>query len=146
MQWSLPKWCWVCLAAACTAACVAPDPNAKPTLYERLGGAPVVTRVVTETIDRAARDPRTARSFKDSNLQRVKDKIVEQICSLTGGGCAYTGDPMDKVHAPLKNTEAELDIVVQFLRDALDRNGVHDAEKNELLRILAPMKPDIVTG
>jgi hemoglobin len=128
------------------AACAAPDPTANPTLYERLGGKPVVTKVVDETISRAAADPRTGRSFKDVKLQRVKDLIVEQICSLTGGGCKYTGDPMDKVHAGLKNTEGEMDLVVQFLRDALEHNGVKDAEKNELLRILAPMKHDIVTG
>ncbi len=128
------------------AACAAPDPTASPTLYSRLGGTPVVTKVVAETIDRAATDPRTSRSFKDVKLQRVKDLIVEQICSLTGGGCKYTGDPMDKVHAGLKNTEGEMDLVVQFLRDALEHNGVKDAEKNELLRVLAPMKRDIVTG
>jgi len=127
------------------AAC-AVDPAANPTLYERLGGQPIMTKVVDETIDRAATDPRTSRSFKDVKLQHVKDMIVEQICSLTGGGCKYTGDPMDKVHVGLKNTEAEMDLVVQFLRDALEHNGVKDREKNELLRVLAPMKHDIVTG
>jgi len=105
----------------------------------------VMKRVVHETIDRAAKDPRTSRSFKDVKLQNVKDKIVEQICSLTGGGCQYTGDPMDKVHKGLQNTEAEMDLLVQFLRDALDSAGVGTSEKNELLRVLAPMKRDIVT-
>ena len=129
------------LLAACAAA-----PTQSPTLYSRLGGEPVMTRVVGETIDRAATDPRTKRSFEDVKLARVKEKIVEQICSLTGGGCKYTGDPMDKVHKGLKNTEAEMHLVVQFLRDALDGAGVKTAEKNELLRILAPMKRDIVTN
>ncbi len=78
-------------------------------------------------------------------LARVKEKIVEQVCNLAGGGCAYTGDPMDKVHKGLKNTEAELSLLVQFLRDALDGAGVQEGEKNELLRLLAPMKRDIVT-
>ena len=137
---------WIAVAALVAGACAAPDPAATPTLYSRLGGEPVVKRVVSETIDRAATDPRTRRSFQDVKLARVKEKIVEQICSLAGGGCTYTGDPMDKVHAGLKNTEAEMNLLVQFLRDALDRAGVKDAEKNELLRILAPMKRDIVTG
>jgi hemoglobin len=131
-------------ALAMLAACATP-PTSQPTLYSRLGGEPVVRRVVDETIDQSATDPRTSRSFKDVKLQRVKDKIVEQICSLSGGGCTYTGDPMDKVHQGLKNTEAEMNLVVQWLREALDRNGVQTAEKNELLRLLAPMKRDIVT-
>lgn len=133
-------------AAACLAgACAAPSPAADATLYARLGGEPVVRRVVAETIDQSSSDPRTRRSFDGVKLQNVKDRIVEQICSLTGGGCRYTGDPMDKVHKGLKNTEAEMNLLVQYLRDALDRAGVGAAEKNELLRILAPMKRDIVT-
>lgn len=120
-------------------------PTTQPTLWTRLGGEPVVKKVVSETMDRSSTDPRTKRSFDGVKLQNVKDKIVEQICSLTGGGCKYTGDPMDKVHKGLKNTEAEMHLVVQFLRDSLDRNGVGTREKNELLAILAPMKRDIVT-
>ncbi len=126
-------------------ACAAP-PAQSPTLWTRLGGEPVMKRVVGETIDQSSSDPRTSRSFKDVKLQNVKDKIVEQICSLTGGGCKYTGDPMDKVHKGLKNTEAEMNLLVQWLREALDRNGVGTREKNELLLILAPMKRDIVTN
>jgi hemoglobin len=134
----------ILLVAVALAGCAAPPQN-PPTLYSRLGGEPVVRRIVTETIDRAATDPRTNRSFKDVKLQNVKDKIVEQICNLGGGGCKYTGDPMDKVHKGLKNTEAEMNLVVQFLRDACDHAGVATREKNELLLLLAPMKRDIVT-
>ena len=50
------RWIWAC-PAFLLAAC-ATSPFTKPTLYERLGGEPVVTRVVNETIDRAATDPR----------------------------------------------------------------------------------------
>ena len=131
-------------AAFLLGACAA-SPFAKPTLYERLGGESVVNRAVAETIDRAATDSRTRRSFKDVKLARVKEKIVEQICELAGGGCKYGGDPMDKVHKGLQITEAEMNLMVQWLREALDGAGVTDSEKNELLRLLAPMKRDIVT-
>jgi hemoglobin len=127
------------------AAC-ATTPTARPTLYARLGGEPVVTRVAAETVDRAAADVRTGRSFKDVKLARVKEKLAEQICELAGGGCKYTGDPMAQVHKGLKNTDAEFNLMVQFLRDALEHNGVGEGEKNELLRLLAPLKRDIVTG
>lgn len=135
----------VLFVAILAVACAAPSPHSEPSLYSRLGGEPVVKKVVAETINRAATDPRTNKSFRDVKLQRVIDMITEQICSLTGGGCKYTGDSMVQVHKGLKNTEAEMNLVVQFLRDALERAGVKDREKNELLRILAPMKRDIVT-
>ena len=128
-------------AAGCAAL-----PIAEPTLYARMGGADVVKRVVDDTIDRSASDARTARSFSGVKLERVKEKLREQICELSGGPCKYTGDPMKAVHKGLKNTEAEFYLLVQFLRDALARNGVGEREKNELLRLLAPMKRDIVTS
>ena len=137
--------------AACAAlvllvtACAAP-PAASPTLYERLGGEKVVRFIADDVIDKSANDPRTARSFKDVKLARVKDKLFEQICELSGGPCKYTGDPMDKVHKGLRNTDAEMNLLVQFLRDTLDKAGVGQREKNELLRLLAPYKRDIVTG
>ena len=132
-------------AAGLLAACTTP-PTAPPTLYARLGGERVVRQVAVETIDRAATDPRTARSFKDVKLARVKDKLFEQFCELSGGPCKYSGDPMGEVHKGLKNTEAEFHSLVQFLREALDHAGVGEREKNELLRLLAPLKRDIVTG
>ena len=134
-----------CLVAAGLAGCVAP-PAANPTLYQRLGGEPALRKVAAETIDRAANDPRTSRSFKDVKLQRVKDKLYEQFCEISGGPCKYSGDPMVEVHKGLKNTEGEFYWLVQFLRDALDHAGAGEREKNELLRLLAPLKRDIVTG
>jgi hemoglobin len=53
---------------------------------------------------------------------------------------------MRESHKGLRITNAEFDLLVQFLRDALDRNKVGESEKNELLRLLAPMKRDIVFG
>lgn len=127
------------------AACAAP-PDSSPTLYARLGGAPVIERVVDDLIDRTSTDPRTARSFEGVKLARLKEKLREQLCELSGGPCRYTGDAMKTVHQGLKNTEAEFYLMVQFLRDALGRAGVGEGEKNELLKLLAPMKRDIVGG
>ena len=128
------------------AACAAPSPSTAPTLYERMGGAPAVEKIVDDVIDRTAADPRTERSFREVKMSRLKEKLREQICNVAGGPCKYTGDPMNEVHKGLKITEAEWNLMVQFLRESLERAGVRDAEKNELLRILAPMKRDIVKG
>lgn len=141
----LPRLTSVAAAGLLLAACAA-DPRTEPTLWTRLGGTPVVTAVIAETIDRSATDPRTRRSFEGVKLARVKEKLVEQVCELSAGPCRYTGDPMKPVHQGLKVTAAEFDLLVHFLRQALDRAGVGEAEKNELLKLLAPMKRDIVSG
>ena len=118
--------------------------HADTSLYARLGGEPVVAQVVNQTIDTVAQDPRVNRSFDQVNLKRVKSKLVEQICSLTRGGCEYTGDEMKLVHKGLKITEREFYALVEALRQALNDNGVGEREKNELLAILAPMKRLVV--
>ena len=114
------------------------------TLYVRLGGQRVVAQVVNQTIDTVAQDPRVNRSFDKVNLKRVKTKLVEQICSLTGGGCEYTGDEMKLVHKDRKISEREFYALVEVLRQALHDNGVGEREKNELLAILAPIKRLVV--
>ena len=90
-------------------------------------------------------DPKTKRSFDKVNLVNLKKKIAEHICELTEGPCKYSGDPMKLVHKGMDITESEFYGMVEHLRIALDRAGVDEGAKNELLRILAPMKRDIVT-
>jgi hemoglobin len=70
--------------------------------------------------------------------------LIEQICSLSGGGCAYTGDSMRDVHAGLNIDQSEFYGLVESLREALQHHGVALRERNELLQILAPMKRDVV--
>ncbi|MBL8525103.1 MAG: group 1 truncated hemoglobin, partial [Betaproteobacteria bacterium] len=72
-------------------------------------------------------------------------KVVEHICELSAGPCKYSGDSMKLSHQGLDIREAEFYGMVQHLRDALDKAGVPQGAKNELLKILAPMKRDIVT-
>jgi hemoglobin len=114
------------------------------SLYERMGGTSNVTAVVNDLIDTAATDPHLKRSFVDVDLAPVKRLLVEQICQLAGGGCTYSGDSMHDVHAGLGITQAEFYRLVQVLRDSMITHGVGLRERNELLRLLAPMKRDVV--
>ena len=115
-----------------------------PSLYIRLGGEPVMTAVVSETIDEVVADPRLNQSFKGTDIPRIKRLIVEQICDLAGGGCHYSGDSMHDVHANHNITQAEFFGLVADLRKALRRHHVSLRERNELLALLAPMAPDVI--
>jgi hemoglobin len=108
-------------------------------LYERLGGKAVVTAFVGETIDRAAVDPGTRRTFDKVNLQHVKDMLIEQICSLTGGGCLPRGGGMRDVYAGHPVSDAEFLGLVETLREAMRGHDVPIGARNELLEILAPL-------
>jgi hemoglobin len=117
---------------------------AQASLYTRLGGAPVMTAVVNETIDEVVADPRLNQSFKGTDLKRIKRLILEQICDLAAGGCHYSGDSMREVHANHNITQAQFYGLVEDLRKALRRHHVGLRERNELLRLLAPMAPDVI--
>ncbi len=113
-------------------------------LYDRLGGAAGVAAIADTLIERVSADPLLGRSFKDSKLPRIKQLLAEQICDLSGGPCHYTGDPMKEVHAGHHISEAEFYGMVAQLRTVLKERHVSQGAANELLRLLAPMKRDVV--
>jgi hemoglobin len=122
----------------------APAAQAKPSLYDRLGGDSGVEAISNLLIDRVVADPVLGRSFKDTNLGRIKSLLAEQICDLSGGPCHYSGDPMQQVHAGHHISEAEFYAMVDDLRDILHQRHVSIGASNELLRLLAPMKRAVV--
>lgn len=140
LKWAMTFGCAALLLASAGRA----ESPAQGPLYARMGGFAKVTAVVNDVIDDAASNPRTRRSFADVDIANVKRLLVEQICELAGGGCRYSGDSMHDVHAGLGITQAEFYDLVQVLRDSMVRHGIGLRERNELLKILAPMKRDVV--
>jgi hemoglobin len=118
--------------------------GSNPSLYDRLGGESGVAAIANSLIDRVAADPALGRSFKDSNLDRIKRLLAEQLCDLSGGPCRYSGDPMKEVHAGLHISQAEFYGMVADLRGILKERHVGSGATNELLKLLAPMKRDVV--
>lgn len=114
------------------------------SLYARMGGAPVMTAVISDMVDTASADPRLRRSFRGVDDKRLKRELGALFCQLAGGGCRYTGDSMREAHANLHITEAQFYDMVAILRTQMRRHHVGLRERNEMLAILAPMKRDIV--
>jgi hemoglobin len=130
----------VLMSAASTAVADA----SSTALYARLGGQAGVAAISDTLIDRVAADPRMGRTFKDSDLDRIKRLLAEQLCDLSGGPCRYSGDSMKEVHAGHHISEADFYGMVETLRTILKERRVGIAATNELLRLLAPMKRDVV--
>ena len=114
------------------------------SLYQRLGGAGGVARFVHQTLARASTEPSTARSFDGIKLPALEQSLAEQICMLADGGCRYQGAHMADAHKDARIRDSEFDAMVGILRVELDRAGVSTSAKNELLRLLAPMKREII--
>ena len=115
------------------------------TLYDRLGGYRAISAVVDDFVKNVAADKRINRFFANANIDRLKARLVEQICQGTGGPCVYTGRDMKSVHAGMGIRGKDFDALVQDLAKSLNKFKVPAREQKQLVAILAPMKKDIVT-
>ena len=133
------------LVIACGFLWAAPAAGADDSLFQALGGREGLTRIVNVTIDLSLEDVRTAHTFADINVARVKRLLVDQLCELSGGPCKYEGRDMKESHATTGLTNLHFNLLVEDLQIAMEREKIPFHTQNRLLSILAPMQRDIVT-
>jgi len=117
------------------------------SLYARLGGYDAIAAVVDDFLGRLATDPQFQKFFvghSQDPIHRIRQLIVDQLCQVTGGPCAYVGRDMKTAHKGLGITEADWNASVKHLIAALDKFKVPEQEKGELLAIAGKLKDDIV--
>jgi hemoglobin len=113
-------------------------------LYERLGGIESIAAVVEDFRDRVAKDDRINQKFAKTDLVRLRQMLIDQICEAAGGPCKYTGRSMKEAHAGMKVTTREFDALVQDLVATLNHFKVGKSEQDEILDVLGPLQTDIV--
>ena len=114
------------------------------SLYERLGGIKAITAVVENFRDRVAGDNRINQKFAKTDLGRLREMLIDQVCEAAGGPCRYTGRSMKDAHAGMKVTSGEFDALVADLVATLNHFKVGKTEQDEILAVLGPLKTDIV--
>jgi hemoglobin len=85
------------LAAACVCL-LSPAAHADDSLYRTFGEKPGLVHITDDFVANLLADPRTKTYFDGVSLKRLKQKLVEQFCVLTGGPCEYTGRSMKESH------------------------------------------------
>ncbi|HET8871622.1 MAG TPA: group 1 truncated hemoglobin [Aquabacterium sp.] len=142
------KWALMGLTISWTLAallaCSTTSPGSNGTLFQQLGGTHGIDQVIGRTLDRVAGDPRSKRSFQGIKMPYLKKSVSAYVCQLADGPCQYDGENMANAHAQTHITASEFDVMVTVLREELNRAGVSEGAKNELLRRLAPTRRDIV--
>lgn len=119
-------------------------PSASTSLYQRIGGKEMLYKISASTLDKVANDPKTMRSFDGVKLGPLTESLTDYLCVETGGDCVYEGETMENSHADAEITMAEFELMVHVLRETMDEYKVGEKEKNDLLKILAPMKRVVV--
>lgn len=117
------------------------------TLYKRLGGYDAIAAVMDDFIGRLANDKQVSRFFNGvsaDSLKRIRQLAVDQVCAATGGPCLYIGRSMRQSHEGLGITDSDWQVMVGHFLATLDKFKVPQKEKDELVAIVASLKPDIV--
>jgi hemoglobin len=124
--------------------CATHAQRSEATLYERLGGKPAISAVVDDFVGNVAADKRINGFFANTDVPRLKQLLVEQICAGSGGPCTYSGRDMRAAHSGMNVGDVHFNALVEDLVKTLDKFKVPQREKDELLALLGPMKSDIV--
>lgn len=113
------------------------------SLYARLGGMAQIEMIVDETVSRTAANARIDSAFAAGRLPALKRGLSVQVCALSGGPCTQEVHDFHAADGDTKLNRGEFDIIVGNMRTVLERR-VGEREKNEVLRLLAPVRRSIV--
>ena len=103
-----------------------------------------IETLVTELLNRVTADTRIDLIFDPANREYLHDRIVEQVCEVSGGPCTYTGLTMIEAHLGLEIRRQEFDAFVEDLILTMEHLKIDLRAQNGLLAIFAPMRGDIV--
>jgi hemoglobin len=100
---------------------------AETTLFERLGGEPVLRSIIARFVDRMFGDPMIGFFFRKADRQRVKDKEYELAAQHLGAPVEYSGRPIQQVHAVHPIMGGQFSRRLEILRQTLVEAGAPEA-------------------
>ncbi|MEH6471800.1 MAG: group 1 truncated hemoglobin [Halopseudomonas sp.] len=114
------------------------------TLFERLGGTDVISRIANDIVDLHKQNPRIAPRFQRSETESLKRSVAAFFCAGSGGPNTYQGKDMLATHAGMNIDASEFIAVLDDVLKAMQQNAVGQREAEEVLYILYSMKADVV--
>ncbi len=114
-------------------------------LYQALGQKQGLVVLMDDFGPRLLNDSRMKPFFEKTNQSQLKEGLVNQLCQLSGGPCAYKGPDMKTLHGEMDITKAHFNALVEVLQQSMDAQKIPFRTQNQLLALLAPMNRDIIT-
>ena len=116
------------------------------SLYERLGGEEKIRPMVADLLSLHQNNPVISTRYavaKKSDAEII-DLVVDLLCSGTGGPQEYKGLDMKTAHTGMNCSEAEFVAVLDDLLAAMEKHGVGEVEKAEVLAMNYGLKDEII--
>ena len=114
-------------------------------LLARLGGRDAIEAVVALFYARVLRDPELAPFFRGVSMPRMQQLQTDFFCAALGGE-PWQGRDLKAVHAGLRLTDHHFDLVAKHLHDALEEAGVPGLQIEEVINLVATLRPQIVSA
>lgn len=115
------------------------------SLYERLGRAAGIARIVDDVIDAHLRNPIVKPRFEAiQDLAHARRMAREFFCAGAGGPEPYTGKDMLTAHKGMNISEQEYLAVMDDIVGALEKNQIDERTRNEVIAILYSLKGNII--
>lgn len=115
------------------------------TLYQRLGGADGVARLVDDSIHFHLQNPLVQTRFAGiKDMAHTKRMARDFFAAGSGGPQAYAGKDMLAAHKGMNISEQEYLAVMDDIVAAMGKNEIEDGAKNEVVAILYSLKNEII--
>lgn len=115
------------------------------SLYQRLGGANGIARLVDDVIAAHLNNPIVKVRFENiKDLDHAKDMARQFFSAGSGGPETYTGKDMRTAHKGMNISEQEYLAVMDDIIGAMEKNGVSEDAKKDVIAILYSLKGEII--
>lgn len=115
------------------------------SLYERLGASEGIRKLVDDVVAAHLGNPLIQTRFVNvKDIDRLKKVVHEFFCAGSGGPQPYTGKDMRAAHQGMNVSEQEYLAVMDDVVGALDKNGLDEETKKDVIAILYSLKGEII--
>ena len=115
------------------------------TLYLRLGGAEGIARLVDDVIDAHLANPLIKTRYEQiKDMAHVKQLSREFFTAGSGGPQNYTGKGMVAAHKGMNVSEQEFLAVTDDIVGVMNKNGMDEDTKKDVIAILYSLKDQII--
>lgn len=119
------------------------------TLYEQLGAATGIAKIVDGIVEAHLNNPTIKARFlpyldKPDKVAEIKKNNCDFLGAGSGGPETYTGRSMLETHRGMNISEAEYMAVMDDIMSVLEKNGIEESARKEVLAITFGLKGEII--